>query len=823
MRRQSSAQVTRADILHDAKKQSRPRICLLAGISLACFPFDAVAAQDAAAEPQDRRDEQKDELTGEIIVTARRREESLQDVPVAVTAIGGETLRNYAVADITAIAQLVPSMVVGRQVTGSSASIFLRGVGSSSLSAGFDQSVSINLDGIPMSRGRELVTSQFDIRQVEILKGPQALFFGKNSTGGVITVKSANPTDDFEARAMAGYEFRADEAYGEGMISGPLGGGFRGRVALRGSDMKGYFQNAAQANTATGFLREPLSSRRGEARNLGGRLTLDYDGGNWFDANLKLQATELKDNGPSEIYERKCAAGRTVPRPVLGIPDPSADCLINGVSTVADVPEVIAATMPYARDGDPYTDHISYLGAFTANANLDKVALTSVTGYQRFKQSDLNSMAGSTGGIYVSQFAEYRQFTQELRAITSFDGPLNATVGAIFADSSFEFNTSALVAGLPVDAATGRYDSFNRDNGFDGRTYSAFAELRWTITPKLELAGGARYTKEAKDSYSANVYSHPRLRGLFPLRAFTDRYREGNISPQATLTWEPSEDLTLYAAYKEGFKAGGFNISWVIGPATRVEDGRFGSEKAIGGEIGLRSSLLDRALKFNVTAYNYKYKDLQVQIFDAATLAQVASNAGALRTKGVEAEAALRVPGIAGLNLHGSLAYNDATFSGYVGPCFAGQTIVEGCSLISAPSGAFTSQDFEGRRAPKAPKWAGRLGASYETDVSGSLVLGLSADMSFSSSYNYTDALRDDAVQGSFTRYDAALRLMNSQRNLELALIGRNLTDELIITSANDFPGQSPSGTGTNTGVRTDLNAVVDRPRQVYVQLTYRY
>ena len=154
----------------------------------------------------------------DIVVTARRRDERLIDAPVAITAVSGKKLEAYNVTSFTDIATLVPSLVAGRAASGSSASIFLRGVGSTALSAGFDQSVSFVIDGVPMSRGREINLSQYDVQHVEVLKGPQALFYGKNTTGGLISVVTNGPTDDFQLGAKAGYGFEASEKYGDCLL-----------------------------------------------------------------------------------------------------------------------------------------------------------------------------------------------------------------------------------------------------------------------------------------------------------------------------------------------------------------------------------------------------------------------------------------------------------------------------------------------------------------------------------------------------------------------------------------------------------------------------
>ena len=762
----------------------------------------------------------------DIVVTARRREESLQDVPVAVAALSPQQLESAAVNDIAAISQLVPSMVVGRQVTGSSASIFLRGVGSTSLSSGFDQSVSINLDGIAMSRGKEIVNAQYDLAGVEVLKGPQALFFGKNSTAGVVTVRSADPTPDFSARVRLGYEIEAQEMYGEGYVSVPLTESLGFRVAARGSTQQGAFTNTGRPNTTGGLTRTVQSDRRGAAESFSIRGTLLYEGADDLRINLKAQLSQINDDGAGSAYERKCAAGRTVPRATSGIPAVYSDCVIDGRNDVANMPPEITAVTPYARDGKTYTDHDSNYVVLTVDKGVGPVTLTSVTGYYKFKQYDMNSFSGAAAGIFVTQFNHFRQVSQELRAVTDFDGPFNLTAGAYYADSYYRFDTAGFAAVVPPDAATGNYHAFARIAGFDGKSYSAFAELRWNILDNLELAGGARWSREEKDSFADQYYHHPAFSSVFADRTFTDRFRDENVSPQATLTWKPTRDVTLYGAYKQGFKAGGFNTSMTVGPATLLREGQFKSETAEGGEIGLRTELLDRQLRFNVTAYDYTFNDLQVQVFDAATTAQVVNNAGALNTRGVEVDLNFRPRGFDGFETHASIAYNRAKFEDYKATCFTGQMISEGCSLdLNTTTGRYNSQDFNGRRAPKAPLWAGRVGASYTTPpTGGNLQFGISGDASFSSSYNYTDTLRPDGVQPHYVRWDAGFRVFNEDAGWELALIGRNLGNKYVITSANDMPAQGTGPTGVATGgVRSDLNAIIDRPRQVYLQFTKRF
>src|SRR5688572_14706195 len=169
----------------------------------------------------------------EIIVSARKRDESLQDVPVAVTGITDEQLKQYNVSNLSKMAQMTPQLFVAESMSGNGGSLSLRGIGTSSTSAGFDQAVSIYVDGLQYDRGFVLSQGYFDLARVEVMKGPQALFFGKNSTAGVISLVSADPGDELELSGRVGHEFYADENWYEAVASGPITESFGARLALR--------------------------------------------------------------------------------------------------------------------------------------------------------------------------------------------------------------------------------------------------------------------------------------------------------------------------------------------------------------------------------------------------------------------------------------------------------------------------------------------------------------------------------------------------------------------------------------------------------------
>jgi iron complex outermembrane recepter protein len=768
-----------------------------------------------------------------IIVTARRRDERLIDAPVAITAVGGETLDQYQATRVSDIATLVPTLIAGKAASGSSASIFLRGVGSTALSAGFDQSVSFVIDGLPMSRGREISLPQFDIQRVEVLKGPQALFFGKNTTGGLISVTSNGPTDEFEGKIKGGYGFEARERYVEAVLSGPISDSLRARLAGRYSKSDGAFVNTAAdtyTNYVPGQFRSNTKDRRGFQESYGVRGTVDFDASPDLLIQIKGGFTSVEDGGPSDIIERLCGGGRTTPLPAdsgLGAPfpaSPNADCFIDGRADSASIPaEVAAANYRYARDGELYADFSSEYVIGTATLTGQLFDVSSITGYYHFKQTDLNNVTGEAYPSSFSQFADFKQFSQEIRLQSNFDGPLNVLFGGFYADGEFEFNTDAYIFPLPLDPINNTFVTFKRDNGFETKSFSLFAEGIFDITPDLELSAGGRYSFESRDSYQRSLPGHIAFAAAFPggieLR---DGYDDKNFSPQVTVRYKPAADTTLYASYKRGFKAGGFNISQALTPAASVEAGRYDSETAEGGEVGLRTLAFGRNLAVNVTAYHYVYSDLQVQFFDPQTISLTAGNAGKLRTQGVEGDFNYTVPGLTGFSIRGAAAYNDAEYQDYVGQCFSGQTIAQGCNLQSV-GGAFTAQDFDGRTPPKAPKFAGRLGATYETPIGSSFKLRLTGDASYTGEFNFTDALTAGAVQEAYTKFDASITFGPENDRWSLSLIGRNLSNELVVTAANDLPFTGGTGTGTAAGIPADLSAFVDNPREIFLEATLKF
>ena len=350
----------------------------------------------------------------DIVVTARRRNERLQDVPVAATVIGQQQIRQYDLTSVANIRIAAPELSLDRGFTGSGASISLRGVSSASIDGGVEQSVLIDFDGMAISRGRITNDALFDVGGLTVLKGPQAVFFGKNSPGGVVSIRSAEPTDVFSGYVRTGYEFHADNKQIEAAISGPIAEGLAARLAIFGSDSKGYIRNQSRGvvdlvrTAASGSTFVPAApARLGAERRLAARGTLAYDAGNGFTANLTVLYSAQDSQGVQSLSEvMGCPGGRTQPVTTGNVIDPNGDCKLNDRISRGGLSQTILDAWPQVRGrngGRPSGFNNTFMPVLTLNYNNDRINLTSVTGYYDYDY-------GSQGNADGTSFSYFRRF-----------------------------------------------------------------------------------------------------------------------------------------------------------------------------------------------------------------------------------------------------------------------------------------------------------------------------------------------------------------------------------------------------------------------------
>lgn len=803
---------------------------LMATSSLALAMSTPVAAQDQAISPASQGEEASQGGLQDIVVTARKRSETSQDVPVAVTAISAEQIQRYDLTSMEKVAASIPQLTVGRNTTGSGAQITLRGIGTSPSSIGIEQSVATVVDGAYYGQGRIINEGFFDASSVEVLKGPQALFFGKNATAGVVSINSADPGDKFEALARVGYEFRSQNLVGEGVVSSPLTDTLGIRLAVRASNMfGGYFKNRGGDQTytttdrATGIATShsaPAGSfdTPGEEELLG-RVTLKWEPTDRFTATLKASANRTETNNPGwNRVAFHCASG-------YSSINASAPCGRSFTVRQNGMPSDIAATISGAGDGSLYNKYNSW--GFTANLNyeLEDVTLTSVTNYQKNRNrylADGDFQASSATNTFAVENSKWHAFSTELRALTTSDGPVNLMIGGLYQNTRRDFHQTVVNAGredTSVAAPSNRYVNFDKLSFTDGETAAIFGQVIWKIMPQIEMTGGIRYTHETKKSEFVQPYTWSAAFAPGVVVAADQVFN--NWSPEATISWKPEKDINLFLSYKTAYKSGGFSNSGVNSILATVDDFTFEPEKARGFEGGIKSTLFDRQLRVNLIGYSYTYSNLQIDFFNAPTFAFITTNAGSAKTRGVELELQYAPRAVPDLLLRGSLNYNHARYGSFLAPCYAGQTPIQGCSMTGPAPANTQLQDLTGVATAMAPRWTGSLGVSYDVPVGGAK-LGLSIDAKYSDDYLTSGFGQPDSRQPAYVSLDASARLATEDGKWELALIGKNLTNQFIATGTVDGPSTG-SGTGTAAGIHADQLGLISLPRTVQLQFTWKY
>jgi iron complex outermembrane recepter protein len=419
--------------------------------------------------------------------------------------------------------------------------------------------------------------------------------------------------------------------------------------------------------------------------------------------------------------------------------------------------------------------------------------------------------------------------SEEFRALSSFHSPVNFMIGALAQKTMRNFNQWITFANLANSGAPpgDQYIATSKISNTEGKTYAVFGQLIWQIIPGIEATAGLRYTHETKDSFFEQPVNNPALTGIFrpadaPFGVVSANQVFNNTSPEATLSWKPIQDVMFYGAYKSGYKSGGFDNGGINSgaiAANPVTYMTFNPEKAKGFELGAKSTLLDNQLRLNLELFNYKFTDLQVDFFNSPIFAFQTVSADA-RTKGAELDVEYAPRGLRGLTVHGIVNYNDAKYTKFIGPCYAGQTPAQGCNI---PTATLPFQNLTGATLGMAPKVTGVLGGSWELPIGGNgLRLSSTIDARYSGSYVASSFNNPASRVGSYVNLDAGLRLITSGDKYELAVVGKNLTNRFYVGGVVDGPSTG-SGTGTPAGVPADQFGFGNLPRTIQFQVSARF
>jgi iron complex outermembrane receptor protein len=809
------------------------------GLCAVAFSFaPALAAQDqteqASADNAGTRG-------NEIVVTARSQQETLLEAPVAAAVISSETLETARIDEAADIMGRVPTLNVQIGGSGASAQISLRGVGSSNISNAFDSAVALNFDGVLVSTQRLLQSAFFDVAQIEVLKGPQSLYFGKAASAGVLSLRSAEPTSTWQSAGKASYEIEEEGYTLGGFVSGPLSDTLGIRVAAEYQDIAKYVELQNDV---------PARDRDKGFNNFIGRVTLDWKPSSDFSANLKLDYNRQRSQTLLQFTDIFCGGdGRADPSvlAVFGVSfAPTHDCNIrdsrfptpDGNAAINVVPTGTVGA-DRADISQAFNDTDIFFGRLTLDARLsDELKVTSITGYVDM-DNEYNDSFNSTGrlpnGAPAGLVAPFKntleQFTQELRLISEFDGPFNFMLGAFYEDRTMGLSTSqnafnpSLVLG--PDPVTGFTFDWFADRPIKSEAISLFGSATIDFSDAWQLSGGLRWTDEKKSTVIAFPYVHSFITTAFGAVAsgfITDPvvFKDSNISPELVLRYTPNDTTNIYAAFKSGFKSGGVDnnllptgtvVPGLNSPDPVVAEAaadalRFDSETSLGGEIGFKSQFANRTVTLNAVAYYYVFDNLQVQNFDPAIFNFDTTNAGELTTQGIEVDFAWATP-MDGLSLSGGFAMLDAEFT----------------DTFFVPA---SGDDLEGVRPARAPSFSGNLAINWETPLSSSLDLGVNGNLAYTSSYITANSTRDTfedsvrnangalnkLVQDGFFTIDGTVSIGAPDQGWTLSLIGRNLTDKQWINT---------SGPAPFVGAGDDQVVTLNRGRQVFIEVGFKF
>jgi len=626
----------------------------------------------------------------DIVVTARRSSETLQNVPVAVTALSGKFLDRQNIVDAGAVPQLAPNITIAQQPSSlSAASVFIRGIGNNSPDAVAEQGVGIYLDGVYLARAAGSLFDLVDLDRIEVLRGPQGTTFGRNTIGGAVQLVSKKPTNDFHVEGKAGFGKYNDWYVRSRVDTGYIGGSpIKVSIAGQHRQSDGYVNN-----TLTPSSKDPgsLNADSVVAAVQGdfGKLTVNYN----FD---------FDDRRGSPAYFQLVAA------------TPDAIKFYGQSASLGGPAFIISPKRLQTVEDRGFTDRFGRYryGAITrvsghsltlAYAALPELTLKSITGYRRFFQDTIPNLGGngdlqgvildpatgatSIGSVfpYISNNAPQRQhqFSQEFQALGS-SGDFSYLAGAYyFHEASSEDNRQFITFVLPGgDAGM----NLTPNQAFSGTTTSmaTFGQVSWKpsfLDQKLEITGGLRYTGDKKTAILAgdiqpNLHEHS---------DFT------NVSWLASASYHFTKQIMAYARASTGYRSGGIN-------ATAATSNTFAPEKARAYEAGIKSEFFNHRLRLNLAGFLTNYTDIQVNQFAAGSggATNIIVNAGKAQIKGFEAEfAAAPIPG---LSFDGSVGYTDEKYKQF---------------LFRDPFTNVVSDVASIAKPTYTPKWNYHLGAEY--------------------------------------------------------------------------------------------------------------
>lgn len=708
-------------------------------------------------------------LMEEIIVTARKREQSLQDVSVSVMALPENLLKDAFITSSEDLTQLVPSLNVQQSGRPRGSSFNIRGIGTQSFSSAAEPSVSTVVDGVVMGRSGMAFLQLLDVERVEVLRGPQGTLFGKNSTAGVVHVITQKPSEDLTGSISA--TLVEDDEYRAGFtVSGPITDAVGYRLTGSFSRDEGFIENVQTGDMVN----------EKDDWNLRGKLR--------WDASEDLTLEWVSDISK---LEGDCCA-----RPYRSIAPFPLDAP-NNQAQVDGFLDTLSPVVPSETNTQVNLDFPTFLEvnsqghSLTADWQLGGHTLTSITAYRewdQFASDDVDSLPTHPLNIWQTGDTQQSQFTQELRIASPADQTISYVAGLYFFDQTIDRNFERFILN-----GTGISDF-----QVDTLNYAAFGEGNWNINDRWRLILGARYTEDEIE-FEFERTSTSAVTQAAPL--FNKSVKESDLSGKLALEWDASEDILLYASFVEGYKGPAFNI---VAGSNADNTNPVDPETSESFELGMKSNWLDGRLIVNVSVFHTEYSGFQAQATESVLIVDengntqdedmngvpdrsfsfLLTNVGEVTTEGVEIDFIAQPT--ENLSLFGGFALIDAQIDSYEGgPCGFGQEFRgtgfrgdTGCGESPA------QQDLSGGELPFSPDWKFNIAANYVIPLEDAPV-----DIILKANYRMQDDIQLSIDQDKYQRQEAyeildtALQIRDKDNRYSATLFVKNVLDEYYVSN----------------------------------------
>ena len=746
------------------------KTALLAGAAWSALSTIALAQE---ATPQ-----QSVNAVEDIVVTARRTEESVQDTPLAVTAFSAETLQRQGALQVTDLQGAVPNLnIVQGRGSSNSTNIYIRGVGQPDALQTFDPAVGVYVDDVYYSRIRGTQFDLLDLERIEVLRGPQGTLYGKNTIGGALKLVSRRPGDEFRARGSVAYgSYNLIDI--QAAVSGPVAEGLSLGLSALHSQRDGY-------------VTDPVTGAEYNDKN-----TQAVRGSLAWDPASNVRIDFAAD------YSRDDAAL------TVGQATNSLTTFSGGTPYVVPSPPPVYNFETRVTPGLPNSTELQHWGGSLRIAVdlSDTLTLKSITGYRNLESTDYIDFDATELSISEALVdVEQDQQSQEFQ-LTYDSGPVTAVAGLYYLRENVSSHQEAYANDLLGAAFLNSGFIRTVDDDLETTSKAAYANISYALSDKFRISGGIRRTQEEKDYVrtTSTFYSLlPAFNATYPFAPPVAEFEDTSVA--FSLDYKSSENTLWYLRYSEGFKSGGYN-----GRANSVsESSLYDPEHADSWEVGFKTTQWDNRLRLNLAGFVTDYTDFQARVSgtDIDPLTNVPSpklsilNAGGLLLTGVELEAVL-VP-MTGLQLDAQVGYLDADYTEFADARFTS----------FAGSRAFQTPAF-------SPEWTARYAAQYQFDMGdgSSITVGAAAKFRSRMALTVDNTPVNSAVdlpgmfQDDYWLYDARVVWNDPSARYTVGVYGQNLSDEVYKTDAQEF-----SSVGN---IRT---AYYGAPRTFMIKVAARY